>query len=174
MVVFRLHDEIHMARPDPIGMALIEAMGATKYISTIPTIPASLRFRPSHSASSSESSSRVYTRRPCVSLATPTCLSSTSPSALEPQDCNVRSALHQDDVDLLIAGEASEWETVEYSRDATAQGRQKALVLIGHQPSEEPGMEQAAKDIRTLFPTLKVDHVPAKQSMWNPDRPPAK
>jgi putative NIF3 family GTP cyclohydrolase 1 type 2 len=82
------------------------------------------------------------------------------------------SALRQHDVDLLIAGEASEWETVEYSRDATAQGRQKALVLIGHQPSEEPGMEQAAKDIRTLFPTLKVDHVLANQSMWNPDHPP--
>ncbi len=30
MVVFRLHDEIHMERPDPIGMALVEALGMTK------------------------------------------------------------------------------------------------------------------------------------------------
>jgi putative NIF3 family GTP cyclohydrolase 1 type 2 len=84
------------------------------------------------------------------------------------------SALRQANVDLLIAGEASEWETVEYARDATAQGRKKALVLIGHEPSEEPGMEQAAKDIRALFPGVKVDHILANQSMWSPGHAPAK
>jgi putative NIF3 family GTP cyclohydrolase 1 type 2 len=174
MVVFRLHDEIHMARPDPIGMALIEAMGATKYLDdpndpsliTIPPVPLRVFVR--------ELQSRLHAQTMRI-VGNPDM--SVKHIAIRPGASGLQrqvSALRQDDVDLLIAGEASEWETVEYSRDATAQGRQKALVLIGHQPSEEPGMEQAAKDIRTLFPTLKVDHVPAKQSMWNPDHPPAK
>jgi putative NIF3 family GTP cyclohydrolase 1 type 2 len=174
MVVFRLHDEIHMAKPDPIGMALVEALGATKYLDD-PNDPSLITIPPV--------SLRVFVRELQSRLHLQTMRIVGNPDmsvkhiAIRPGASGLQrqvSALRQDDVDLLIAGEASEWETVEYSRDATAQGRKKALVLIGHQPSEEPGMEQAAKDIRTLFPTLKVDHVLAKQSMWNPEHPPAK
>lgn len=76
-------------------------------------------------------------------------------------------------VELLIAGEASEWETVEYVRDAVTQGRHKALILLGHEVSEEPGMEQCAIEVRELFPGMRVDHLVAGQPMWNPDHPPA-
>jgi putative NIF3 family GTP cyclohydrolase 1 type 2 len=76
-------------------------------------------------------------------------------------------ALRHDDVELLIAGEASEWETVEYVRDAAAQGRHKAMILLGHQVSEEPGMEQCVQDLRSLFPELKVDHILARQPLWS-------
>lgn len=82
-------------------------------------------------------------------------------------------ALNQHETQVLIAGEASEWETVEYVRDAVAEGRPKALILLGHEVSEEPGMEQATQDLRTLFPGLRVDHIPAGQPLWNPDHPPA-
>jgi hypothetical protein len=71
------------------------------------------------------------------------------------------SALRPDDIELLIAGEASEWETVEYVRDAVSQGRHKALILLGHEVSEEPGMEKATRDLRVLFPNLKVEHIVA-------------
>jgi putative NIF3 family GTP cyclohydrolase 1 type 2 len=174
MVVFRLHDEIHMATPDPIGMSLVEALGYTKYLDnpndpalvTIPTVP--LR------ALVQEIQSHLHARTMRI-VGDPDM--PVTHIALRPGASGLQrqvSALRQDKVEVLIAGEASEWETVEYARDATAQGRHKALILIGHQPSEEPGMEQAAKDIRTLFPTLKVDHILANQSMWNPDHPPAK
>ena len=83
-------------------------------------------------------------------------------------------ALRGDHVDLLIAGEASEWETVEYVRDAAAQGRHKALILLGHEVSEEPGMEQCAKDLREVFPGMRIDHILAGQPMWSAGHPPAK
>jgi len=174
LVVFRLHDEIHMARPDPIGMALVEALGDTKYLDhpddpsriTIPTI--SLK----ELVDKIQAKLRTRTMRIVGDPAMPVTHIAFRPGAsgLERQV----SALRADGVDALIAGEASEWETVEYTRDAVAQGRKKALVLIGHEPSEEPGMEQAAKDIRALFPGVKVDHILANQSMWSPDHPPAK
>ena len=82
-------------------------------------------------------------------------------------------ALNMADVDVLIAGEASEWETVEYVRDAVAQGRHKALILLGHEVSEEPGMEECAVELRVLFPGVRVDHIVAGQPLWNPDHPPA-
>ena len=68
------------------------------------------------------------------------------------------TALRPESVELLIAGEASEWETVEYVRDASAQGRHKALILLGHEVSEEPGMEKCTEDLRLVFPTMKVEH----------------
>jgi putative NIF3 family GTP cyclohydrolase 1 type 2 len=82
------------------------------------------------------------------------------------------TALNAPEVELLIAGEASEWETVEYVRDAVAQGRHKAMILLGHEVSEEPGMEQCAIELRELFPGMRVDHIVAGQPMWNPDHPP--
>lgn len=174
MVVFRLHDEIHMARPDPIGMALVEALGMTKNLDH-PSDPSRVTIPP---VSLRELVQQIQSR-----LDTRTMRIVGDPEmrvqhiAIRPGASGLQrqvSALRQDGVDVLIAGEASEWETVEYTRDAAAQGRKKALVLIGHEPSEEPGMEQAAKDIHALFPALKVDHILAGQSMWSPDHPPAK
>jgi putative NIF3 family GTP cyclohydrolase 1 type 2 len=69
--------------------------------------------------------------------------------------------LERPDVDLLVAGEASEWETVEYVRDAAAQGRHKALILLGHEVSEEPGMEYCAKWLEGLFPGIPVEFLEA-------------
>ena len=66
---------------------------------------------------------------------------------------------------MLIAGEASEWETVEYVRDAIAQGKSKALVLLGHEVSEEPGMEVCARDLKMLFPGVRIDHISAGQPL---------
>jgi putative NIF3 family GTP cyclohydrolase 1 type 2 len=81
-------------------------------------------------------------------------------------------ALNQPQVDLLLAGEASEWETVEYVRDAVTQGRSKALILLGHEVTEEPGMEQCAEELRALFPAMKIDHIVAGQPLWSPEHPP--
>ncbi len=69
--------------------------------------------------------------------------------------------LERADVDVLVAGEASEWETVEYVRDAVAQGRHKALILIGHEVSEEAGMEWCAKWLQPLFPGIPIEFLPA-------------
>jgi putative NIF3 family GTP cyclohydrolase 1 type 2 len=69
--------------------------------------------------------------------------------------------LERPDVDVLVAGESAEWETVEYVRDAAAQGRRKALILIGHEASEEPGMEWCAKWLQGIFPNIPVEFIPA-------------
>jgi putative NIF3 family GTP cyclohydrolase 1 type 2 len=79
--------------------------------------------------------------------------------------------LERSDVDVLVAGEASEWETVEYVRDAIAQGRPKALILLGHEVSEEPGMDYCAKWLQTLFPNIPVEFLKAGSPFTEP--PPA-
>lgn len=50
------------------------------------------------------------------------------------------SFMNTSGVDALLTGEIHEWETSEYVRDANAMGKPLALIVLGHQPSEEAGM----------------------------------
>lgn len=176
LVVYRLHDAIHA---DPAGDHILngvyEAFGWGKlphppgkdgqYFVTIPTttlgeLAKSLEVRLHAETMRVEGNPNLKITH--VALV---------PGAAGLQD--QVEALNQPGIDVLIAGEASEWETVEYVRDAVAQGRPKAMILLGHELSEEPGMEQCAKELRELFPGMKVDHIVAGQALWNPDHPPA-
>jgi putative NIF3 family GTP cyclohydrolase 1 type 2 len=177
LVVYRLHDEIHA---DPAGDHILagfyEAMGwsmyphpATpfgQYFVTIP--PTTLE----ELARSLEAKLHIQTLRVEGDPRLPITHVALVPGAggLEVQV----QALNAPGVDVLIAGEAREWETVEYVRDAVTQGRKKAMILLGHEVSEEPGMEQAAKELRVLFPGMRVNHVSAGQPLWNPEHPAAK
>ena len=177
LVVYRLHDEIHA---DPAGdhilQGVYEAFGWEKY---------------PHPADKGQVSQYFVTIPPTtlgdlaksleLRLHAQTMRVEGNPDlkvthvALVPGAAGLQkhvAALNQD-VDVLIAGEASEWETVEYVRDAVAQGRAKGMILLGHEVSEEPGMEQCAKELRELFPGTRVDHIVAGQALWNPDHPPA-
>ena len=69
--------------------------------------------------------------------------------------------IRRDDVQVLVCGEVSEWETPEWVRDAQEQGRKKALVVLGHALSEEPGMKYFRDWLQPRIPDIPVIHVPA-------------
>ena len=71
-------------------------------------------------------------------------------------------ALEMPDVQLLITGESREWETVEYVADAGAEGRHKALIMLSHVPSEQAGMEECTRWLKTFLPGVPIDFVPTK------------
>ncbi|MCD1259355.1 Nif3-like dinuclear metal center hexameric protein [Paenibacillus athensensis] len=66
------------------------------------------------------------------------------------------------DIELMVAGETHEWETNEYVRDAVALGLDKALLIIGHQKSEEAGMQYAVDLLRRLFPSVETVFLPGQ------------
>lgn len=63
------------------------------------------------------------------------------------------------DPDVVIYGEGPEWEAPEYFRDAVRQGRNKALVVLGHAESEAPGMERFTAELGLKFPGLPVHFI---------------
>jgi len=77
-------------------------------------------------------------------------------------------ALRRDDVQVLVIGEAHEWETVEYVADAVTSGMDKALIVIGHIPSEQAGMEDFAQWLSPLVRETTVKFVPAVDQFWFP------
>jgi putative NIF3 family GTP cyclohydrolase 1 type 2 len=66
-------------------------------------------------------------------------------------------------IDALIIGEAHEWETIEYASDAIAAKQRKGLIIIGHIPSEQAGMEEAARWLTTFVKDVRVDFIPTRE-----------
>ena len=173
MVVFRFHDQMHEVSPDPVAMGLVRALGWQSYMDS--GSPWQLTIPPTTLLALSRDVARKLnapTLRVVGNPSLPITHVALLPGAAGSQKQIL--ALRSDEVDVLLAGEVPEWETVEYVRDASAQGRHKALILLGHAVSEEAGMKQCAEDLRALFPNVKVQFVPAGQPTWNPDHPPIK
>ena len=76
------------------------------------------------------------------------------------------AALERNDVDVLVTGEPREWETVEYVADAVTQGKHKGLIILSHIPSEQAGMEECTRWLKSFVNEVPVEFVPAKDPFW--------
>lgn len=76
--------------------------------------------------------------------------------------------LQKNDIQVVIAGEVPEWETVEYIRDATSLGMKKGLILLGHANSEEAGMSYCADWLKTFISDIPIAFIPAGDPFWSP------
>ncbi len=71
-------------------------------------------------------------------------------------------AFRMAELDAMVVGETNEWDTTEYVRDAIAMGQPKALVVIGHEKSEEAGMKYLVEWLRPRLPaSISITHVPS-------------
>ena len=160
LIVWRFHDQVHCGRPDAIYQGVIKVMGwqerqrpGTPATFTLPAITVR--------ALSTDLKERLKARavRVVGNLDLPVTKVGFLAGASDAAD-QIR-LLARDDVEVLVAGESREWETVEYARDAVAQGRKKALILLGHVPSEEAGMEATASWLRGFVSEVPVEFIPA-------------
>lgn len=69
--------------------------------------------------------------------------------------------LMEGNIDVLVCGEVNEWETNEYVRDSQHTDKPVGLIVTGHQPSEEDGMQLHAEWLKTQYPAIPVTHLPA-------------
>ena len=66
-------------------------------------------------------------------------------------------------VDVIIPGEVIEWTVLAYVRDAVQQGRNKAMIHLGHMNWEELGMKYAQEWISGLVDNKRpVTYVPSE------------
>lgn len=64
--------------------------------------------------------------------------------------------IRRENPELLIYGEGPEWETPEYIRDSIQQGRQRAMIVLGHAESEASGMKYLARYLQDKFPSIPI------------------
>jgi putative NIF3 family GTP cyclohydrolase 1 type 2 len=169
LVIWRFHDHWHSRTPDGILTGMTRVLGWTEFQNPknphLYTLPATTLRRLAKDISKKLD-------RPILRIVGDPAMRVTR-VALAPGASGFAkqaAALESDDVDVLLAGEAREWETVEYAADAVSQGRKKALILIGHVPSEQAGMEDCANWLRTFIKGVRVDFVATRQPFWTVPR----
>jgi putative NIF3 family GTP cyclohydrolase 1 type 2 len=165
LIIWRFHDHIHMLQPDGITVGVVRRLGWEKYqdasnrdLFRFPEV------KLSDLANSVKKSLEISSLRV---IGNPDLI--VSRVALAPGAPGSESqiyALEQEQVDVLLIGESHEWETIEYARDAVEQGKKKAVIILGHVPSEEAGMEECARWLSTFIKEVPVKYVQTREPYW--------
>jgi putative NIF3 family GTP cyclohydrolase 1 type 2 len=165
MVVWRFHDHWHARRPDGIMTGMVEALGWEKRRSlddqrlfVLPAAPLE--------AMAKEIRERLKIRAMRV-IGDPQ--ASMSRVAFNPGFASLQAVMRplaRPEVDVLVIGESREWEGVEYAQDIIASGRKKGLIILGHAISEENGMSECARWLKSFVPEAPVEFMPAGEPFW--------
>jgi putative NIF3 family GTP cyclohydrolase 1 type 2 len=165
LVVWRFHDHWHRRTPDGIEAGMTHALGweafqdkQNQYLFTIPEITLDKL------AAELKARLELHTMRVVGDPQMKITRVALSPGAAGMQ--REIGALENPDIQLLITGESREWETVEYAADAVSEKRNKALIVLGHIPSEQAGMEECTRWLKTFVSEVPVNFVPAEQPFW--------
>lgn len=73
-----------------------------------------------------------------------------------------------DEVDVFVCGEPREWDACEYARDSIAAGKKKGMIILGHDMSEEAGMQACARWLKGFIKEVPVEYMPAGEAFWTP------
>jgi putative NIF3 family GTP cyclohydrolase 1 type 2 len=167
LVVWRFHDHWHARRPDGIEAGMVHALGWQKFedpnnqfLFTIPDttlekLVADIRSKLGIRVLRVVGDPNLHITR----LAMAPGASGFTRHA---------EALEIPGVQSLVIGETQEWETVEYVADAMSEGQQKSLIILGHIPSEQAGMEECTRWLKTFVSEVPIEFVPAKEPFWSP------
>jgi putative NIF3 family GTP cyclohydrolase 1 type 2 len=161
LAVFRFHDYIHRYQPDGINEGLVRALGWESSIREHQGVATFIELQ--------EMSLRELADYVKAKLGIPyvrvvgdmemTCRKLALTTGYRGGGATGIPLLTADNVDVFLCGEGPEWETPEYMRDAVHQGRNKALIVLGHAESEGPGMELLADRLRERYPAVPVHYV---------------
>jgi putative NIF3 family GTP cyclohydrolase 1 type 2 len=165
MVVWRFHDHWHRRKPDGILAGMVHAMGWEKYQQEENPY---LFTMPERTVEALAAELAKKLGSPVVRVVGERGMKVTR-IAFSPGSAGFARethALEMDNVEVLLVGETREWETVEYVADAVSEGKRKALVVIGHVPSEQAGMEECARWLKMFVKDVPIEFVPAKQPFW--------
>jgi putative NIF3 family GTP cyclohydrolase 1 type 2 len=167
MIVFRFHDHWHAHKPDGIATGMARELGWEK--NTDAQNPRMFSF-PSVTLQrfAQEIQSRLKIRTMRVVGDPDLKVSRVAASwGYASRDPGIQ-LLARPDVDVVIVGEAREWEVVEYAQDAISAGQKKALIVMGHVVSEQAGMKYCAEWLKTFISDVTVEFVAAIEPFWNP------
>jgi putative NIF3 family GTP cyclohydrolase 1 type 2 len=167
MVVWRFHDHWHGHKPDGIISGMAIALGWDKY-----QVPDNVRIYTLPPRSLGALASDIRTRlkiRGIRVVGDPQ--TTVSKAAFNPGATGLNQIeryFSGTDVDVFVCGEPREWDGVEYARDSIANGAKKGLIVLGHDMSEEWGMQECARWLKTFVTEVPVDFMPAGEAFWSP------
>lgn len=165
LVIWRFHDYIHRMKPDGIDYGMARKLQLDKYLVSgtderfiIPETTLEGLLKHIKKVFPGQSFQVIGNLKMKVTKVTF--------SAGAPGSAVHFAMLRDPETEVVIAGEVPQWETYEYVHDAVLQGRNKAIIFLGHIPSEEAGMEFAAEWIKTFIKGIPVYFVECTPSYY--------
>ena len=159
LVIWRFHDIPHATQPDIINAGILDALGWRRFLRK----------------ESTASFDIPGTTLGKVALATSRTLGARAARMSGDASAKVSSVvltqgfwgfpanrrlIQAAKPDVVIIGEDHEWETIEYVVDAISAGQIKGLIVLGHISSEQAGMEEVARRMRTFITEVPVHFIP--------------
>lgn len=158
MVVFRFHDHWHRTNPDGIYVGMIDKLQWKPYLlegrrnifdlqgQTLHEITEHMKVIFPDAIIRVIGDPALQVRKAAFSAGAPG------------SQAHIRH-LRKDDINLVVIGEAPEWESLSYVRDASQAGFPKAMIILGHTVSEEAGMEYCARWMDTFINEIPVKFI---------------
>jgi putative NIF3 family GTP cyclohydrolase 1 type 2 len=167
MVVWRFHDHWHAQKPDGIISGMAAALGWDKYRNPDnPRLFALPRTSLENLAKDIRDRLKIRAVRVVGDPAT-----MVNNAAFNPGSTGlgqIQRYFSGNEVDVFVCGEPREWDADEYVRDSIASGKKKGLIILGHDMSEEWGMENCARWLKTFITEVPVEFMPAGEAFWVP------
>jgi len=166
LVVWRFHDHWRLRAPEPFSQGLADALGWSGF--TAADDPSRVTIPPvTLEALASELKAKLHARGGIRVVGDRQL--KVQRIGMLPGTTAIQASLELlPAVDVIIAGEVREWETVEYARDEVTGGQKKALITIGRVLSEDPGMDVCARWLKTIVPEIATKWIPAGDPYWRP------
>lgn len=165
LVIWRFHDYIHRMKPDAIDYGMALKLGWLKY--TDGNMPERFTIPETTLEELLKDLKKIFPGNAFNVIGKPDMrLTRVVFSAGAPGSTVHFRLLRENGVDVVIAGEVPQWETYEYVRDAVTQGKNKAIIFLGHVTSEEPGMEYCAQWLKSFIKDIPVYFIESGPSYW--------
>ena len=143
LVIFRYHDHIHRTSPDGIYEGMLRKLGWKNYMSD--GRQTHFQFPENTLAKFADELKTKLGTESIRMIGDPEMKFTKVGFAVgAPGGQTHIKMLSQANIEVMVAGEAPEWETYLYANDAVSQGKKKAVIFLGHIKSEEAGMEYCA------------------------------
>jgi len=166
LVIWRFHDYIHSMKPDGIEMGMDNKLGWKNYLvkgttnqfilpeTTLKELLKSLKL--------------IFPRNAFYVVGNPD-MKLTHVRLAEGAPGSTRHIMLLEDknIDVVLAGESPQWETYEYMRDAVSQGRNKAIIFLGHVSSEEAGMDYCSTWLKSFIKDIPITYVECGPAFWS-------
>lgn len=158
IAVWRFHDYLHAHRPDGVLTGLLTTLDWAKYADSDNPHVLTLRATPLGQLIAHAKDKLGIKLVRVVGDPHQSC----QRILLMPGAAGGRSqitAIEKTQPDVIFCGEASEWETPEYVRDARRQGKKLSLVMLGHIMSEAAGMEWVVSWLKPQLPGVNITYI---------------
>ncbi len=157
LVIWRCHDYIHAMQPDGIIAGVTQKIGWENYVDPQ---HATLFHLPETTVGDVVSHIKKTFNVPAVRLVGDPEMACSKIGLMvgAPGGIAQMNATRDLEPDVLICGEIAEWMTNIYYQDACTLGQNKALIVMGHEPSEEAGMAWMAEWLNALMPNVRIRH----------------